>query len=42
VALADGPLHEHTALSWNFDLHCIEGSYTLGDEDCQDFESYYR
>ncbi len=33
MALADGPLDVHASLSGNFDVHCIEGSYTLCDED---------
>ena len=40
VALADGPFHEHTVLSWNFDLHSLGGSYTLGDDDGQDWCAY--
>ena len=37
VAVAGGELPERSALSWNFDLHCVGGSYTLGDEDGQEW-----
>jgi hypothetical protein len=37
VALADGRLHERIQLPWNFNLHCVEGTYTLGDDDGQDW-----
>ncbi len=40
VALADGPLPEHTILSCFFDLHSIGDSYTPGDEDGQDWCAY--
>jgi hypothetical protein len=40
VALADGPLHEHTVLSWNFDLISLGDGYTLGDDDGQDWCAY--
>ena len=37
VALADGRLHERIELTWDFDDHCVEGTYTLGDDDGQDW-----
>ncbi len=39
MALADGRLrlHDRVPLSWNFDLHYVEGSYTLGDDDGQEW-----
>ena len=30
-------LLEQSTLSWNFDLHCVGDSYTLGDDDGQDW-----
>ena len=37
VAVAGTVLHEQSVLSWNFDLHCVEGSYILGDDDGRDW-----
>ena len=37
VAVAEVDLHERVQLSWNFDHHCVDGSYTLGDDDGQDW-----
>jgi hypothetical protein len=33
VALADGRLQERIQLRWNFNLHCVEGTYTMGGDD---------
>ena len=33
VAVAGDVLQEQSPLSWNFDLHCVGDSYTLGDND---------
>ena len=37
VAVADGVILERSTLCWNFDLHCVGDSYTLGDDDGQDW-----
>ena len=35
VALAGNHMHEGDLLCWNFDLHCMQDQYTLGDQDGQ-------
>ena len=37
VAVAGDVLQEQSPLSWNFDLHCVGDSYTLGDDDGRDW-----
>ena len=37
VAVAAVALPEQSTLCWNFDLHCVGDSYTLGDDDGQDW-----
>ena len=37
VAVAEVDLPGQAQLRWNFDLHCVDGSYTLGDDDGQDW-----
>ena len=37
VAVAGDVLPEQSFLTWDFDLHCVGDSYTLGDDDGRDW-----